>query len=87
LLKVTQMNNTRLHEGLPQGTLKEEIEILREGQLQNPSLHIQLQTAMCGLFSGALRKAAANRTRISSLKAPEGLGAVRFMVPTTKETQ
>lgn len=81
------MNTNRQHEGLPQGTLKEEIEILPEGQQQNPSLTYQLQTAMGGLFSGGLRKAAANQTRIDQLKAPQGLKAERFMVTTTDETQ
>ena len=76
-----------LQESLPHGPLHEAIEITREGEQDNLSLHFTLQKAMKNPFRGALRKAAVDPERINKLRAPRGLGDANFVVHTTKQTQ
>lgn len=64
---------------LPQGTLQQAIEIVRDNDMQNPSLHIKLQEELAKPLNLSVREEAANTDRISKLKAPAGLLAGAFM--------
>ena len=62
----------------PKGSLVEAIEIGREAEIQNPSLHIKLQNELAKPLNHSIRKGAADTTRIKNLKA-DGLDSNRFL--------
>lgn len=64
--------------GLPQGKLKEYLELVRDKEMENPSLHMKLQQEMAKPLNQQIRQEASDKKRIGRLKAPAGLSQVAF---------